>query len=152
VQVTVQPPIITGDPTSDGGPTYYTETQVNALLRPLSPAPNQAALTPAAAVSAPLFTQTGYGSIYNEIQPGAGSGAFAASYYLPTAGMTNGAIAEMDIELPASANPTVNIYNGAVSGSPLLTLNSPLAVVQYWYARFRFDGTAWHCISRTLNL
>ena len=32
VSVTVQPCIISGDPTSDGGPLYYTETEVDALL------------------------------------------------------------------------------------------------------------------------
>jgi hypothetical protein len=153
LSVTVEPQMFPSSPGSEGGPTYYTESEVNALLTPLSPAAEQSEIDINSAVgSAALFSPTNFANIASKIVASVGSGAYTANYFLPTSGMVRGAIAEVNIELPASSNPTVQIYNGAVSGSPLATVNNTSGVAAYWYGRFRFDGAAWHCLFRAWNV
>jgi hypothetical protein len=146
--VPVQSRIIPADPTSEGGPDYFTEEETLALIA----AGNQADLAPAAAVGAALFAATGFFLIANRILPGAGSGAFTAAYALPVASQKTGAIAEVNVELPASANPTVEIHNATSGGTLLASVTNPApAAAAYWYGRFRFDGTSWHCLFRSFQ-
>jgi len=163
-QVTIQQLINNSSSSVAIGQTYYTEAEVDALITAevaarntaitnavlgLGLAPNQADLTPAAAVTANLFAATEFSAIYNKIIPGAGTGAFTAAYTLPIASMVTGAIAEIDIEMPTSSNPTVEIHDGA--GALLATLNNATGAAQYWYGRFRYNGTAWHPIFRAFQ-
>ncbi|EDY16684.1 hypothetical protein CfE428DRAFT_5797 [Chthoniobacter flavus Ellin428] len=155
MQVTVQPPIVAQSETSLSTPTYYTKAQVDsaiaAAILGLAPAANQSDLTPSAATTAALFAATEFSTIDRNIIAGAGSGAYTAAYTLPTASMVTGAIAEVNIQLPASANPTIEIHDGA--GTLLATVTNPApAAVAYWYGRFRFDGTAWHPRFRAFQL
>jgi hypothetical protein len=163
-QVTIQQLINNSSGAITAGQSYYTEAEVDTLVATevsarntaiaaavlgLGPAPNQADLTPSAAVSAALFAATEFSAIANRILPGAGTGAFTAAYSLPTASMVTGAIAEINVELPASSNPTVEIHDGG--GSLLATLNNTSGGAQYWYGRFRFNGTAWHPLFRAFQ-
>lgn len=150
VSITVQPPIVTGDPTSDGGPTYFTQAQTTAAIAAavagLAPAANQADLTPSAAGTAALFAATLFSSIFNRIIPGAGSGAYTAVYQLPDATQVTGALSFVEIDFPASANPTVTLSDGG--GTALITRTNPTpAAINTWSGIFRFGGVAWHCIS-----
>lgn len=107
-----------------------------------APAPDQAALTPSVDVSASLFSAFGFSSLACDISPTAGVGAFTAAYVLPDAAQVLGAIVEVNITLPASANPTVTLSDGGGSLKASVTSPDPTKVT-YWYGRFRFDGTAW---------
>lgn len=147
--LTVQQPIVTGPTTSDGGPTYYTEAQTEAAIATavagLAPAAQQSDLSISSAVSAALFAVTLFSMLHRKIIATAGSGAYSAEYALPTASMTTGAFVEVNVELAASANPTVEIRNATTGGTLLATVTNPApAAAAYWYGRFRFDGTAWH--------
>jgi hypothetical protein len=151
LSITVQPPIKPGPATSNGGPTYYTGAQVDtaiaAAVQGLAPAATQADLTPAAAVTAPLFAATHFSTLKRKIVPGAGSGAFTAAYTLPVANQTTGAIVRVPVELPASANPTVEIHDNG--GTLLTTVTNPApAAPAYWIGVYSFDGAAWHCEDR----
>jgi hypothetical protein len=144
--VTVQPAIVTGPDTSDGGPTYYTEAETNAAIAAailgLAPAAKQADLTPSGAVSTTLFAATFFSLIRVRIVPGAGSGAYTAAYSLPDASQTEGAICKVNIAFPASANPTITLTDGAGDPIAVITNTAPSAP-QWWYGEFEFDGIAW---------
>ncbi|MDR3405115.1 MAG: hypothetical protein P4L99_21655 [Chthoniobacter sp.] len=113
-------------------------------------APAQADLTPAAVASALLFNgEIGFSLIRQKIVPTAGSGAFTAAYGLPTTNMVTGALAKVNVELPASANPTVEIHNATAGGTLLETINDATKPVPgeaaYWYGEFFFNGMLWEC-------
>jgi hypothetical protein len=151
ISLTVQPPIKTGPDTSEGGPTYYTQAQVDsaiaAALAGVAPAPVQTDLTPAAAGTAPLFAATLFGWLRRRILPGVGSGVYTADYTLPDAAQANNAIVKLNIEFPASANPNVTIHD--TGGALLSTFTNPEpAAAYYTYAEYYFDGTAWHELFR----
>ncbi|MDR3721800.1 MAG: hypothetical protein P4L00_09390 [Candidatus Acidoferrales bacterium] len=152
--VTVQPQGIPGSPSNAPGELFYTQGQVDALVAPLAPAVNQAEIDVNAGVSsAPLFTATNFALIACKIVAAAGADAYTANYTLPTANVVTGAIAEVNIELPNSGNPAINLYSFTASGAPLSTItNSQPGGAAYWYGRFRFDGTAWHTLFRAFQV
>ena len=146
--VPVQSRIITVPASSEGGPDYFTEAETLALIA----AGNQADLTPSAAVSAALFAATGFFLLARKIVAGAGAGAYTAVYALPVASQRTGALAEVNVELAASANPTVELRNATGGGTLLASITNPApGAAAYWYGRFRFDGTAWHCLFRSFQ-
>jgi hypothetical protein len=151
LSLTIQPAIVTGPTSSEGGPSYYTEAEADALLVPLKPAAEQAEIDVSAGVTTTLFAATNFSSVTSKIIAGAGSGAYNADYALPVSGIVRGAIAEVNVELPASANPTIRIFNGTTSGSPLTTANNITGAAAYWYGRFRFNGAAWQCLFRAFQ-
>jgi len=154
LQVVVQPQGIPGSPNNTPGQLYYTQGQVDALVGPLAPAVNQAEIDVNAGVTgAPLFTATNFALIACKIVAAGGSEAYTANYALPASGMFGGAVAEVNIELPASANPAINLYNSIVSGAPIATITNPQpGSAAYWYGRLRFDGTAWHTLFRAFQV
>lgn len=58
----------------------------------------------------------------NALTFGAGSGAYTSSIVLSDSGIFSGMVYEIFCSLPASTNPTVNIYDGSTSGTLLATL------------------------------
>lgn len=135
---------------------YFIDSSGNVTYAAV-PAPAQVDINVSAAASVVLFNGAiGFSALAQKIIAAAGSGAFTAAYGLPTTGMLTGAICEINIELPASANPTVEIHNATAGGTLLTTVadaNKPvLGAAAYWYGRFRYDGAAWHCLFRAFNL
>jgi hypothetical protein len=110
---------------------------------------NLADVNVAAAADATLLGIARFSLAARKIVAGAGSGAYTAKYSLAVADMREGAVVDLNVELAASANPTVEIYNGTSGGTLLATMANPApAGAAYWYGRFRFDGNAWHCLFR----
>jgi len=138
----------------DGNGNPYLIDEAGNIFNLSTPAPEQADLTPAAAVTAYLFAVTGFLTLAIRIEATAGSGAFTAAYGLPLAGMLDGAIAEVNIDFPASANPTVTIATGAGGVTVIASATNPApAAVANWYGRFRYNATAnaWRCLTRAFN-
>ena len=77
---------------------------------------------------------------------GAGSGAYVANLVLSDGNALAGAVLRIPIDFPASANPTVNIYDGSTGGTllegPLVNPNPGSAGSFYFQAGF--DGAGWH--------
>lgn len=146
LSLSVQQPIVYGTGSGgSGGPTYYTDAEVLALIGGFSPAPTQTDINVSAAATAPLFTATNFGRLARTIIAAAGSGSYTAAYALPAASMTGGAMIDLNIEFAASTNPTVEIHNATTGGTLLATTTNPSpGAPAYWYGLFRFDGTAWH--------
>lgn len=104
----------------------------------------QADLAVSAAAAAQLFADTQFGTLHTNILAAAGAGVFTAAYGLPTAAMKTGAQLILNVELPASANPTVEIRNATSAGTLLATITSPEpTLTTFWFGLFRFNGTAW---------
>jgi hypothetical protein len=157
LSITVQPRIITGPTTSDGGPLYYTEPETDAAIAaaiaPLTPAANLADINISNAVSTSLFAGSGFAALAIKIIAAAGAGPYTAAYGMPVSSQVRGAIAEVNIELAASANPTIELHSATTGGTLLATVTNPTPTApSYWYGRFRFDGTAWHCLFRAFQL
>ena len=152
VAVTVQQRILNGPGATDGGPVYYTQAQIDAVLATFASAAEQADINVAAAASAPLFIATAFGSLAARINAAAGGGGYTAVYSLPVAAQTHGAIVELTIELDASVNPNIEIRNATAGGTLLATItNSEPEAAASWHGRFRFNGTAWQCLFRAFN-
>jgi len=120
----------------------------NELAVDLAPVSINAAIGSQALFSASLFAQ-----LCCCIVAAAGSGAYAANFVLPVTAMLPGALAHVNIELPASANPTINLYDTSTSGMELQTLTNPApAAAAYWFGIFKFgqDGH-WHKLFSAFN-
>jgi hypothetical protein len=149
ISITVRPNIKSGPTTSDGGPTYYTQPEVDAAiaaaLAGLLPAGPQTNLTPGAAVATALFAATLFSRLFRKIIPTAGSGVFTAAYTLSDASQSTDAVVKVNVELPASGNPTVTLSDNA--GTLLATVtNLAPATTAFWFGEFHFDGSAWHLL------
>jgi hypothetical protein len=101
----------------------------------------------AAIAAVALFAATLFGALRAKIIAAAGAGAYEADYFLPVTNMLAGASVRLMIELPASANPTIEIFNASGAGTLLKTISTPNAgaAAAYWWGIFGFgkDG-AWH--------
>jgi len=75
----------------------------------------------------------------------AGAGAYVANLVLGDANALPGALLRIPIDFPASANPTINIYDSSTSGSLLATVTNPnpSAIASFLFTA-GFDGAAWH--------
>jgi hypothetical protein len=77
---------------------------------------------------------------------GAGSGAYVANIVLSDANVLPGALLRIPIDFPASANPTVNIYDAGTGGTLIegpLTNPNPGAAASFLFTA-GFDGAHWH--------
>jgi hypothetical protein len=74
----------------------------------------------------------------------AGSGAFAANLTLDPANVLAGAVLYLPIDLAASTNGTLNVYDSSTSGTLLQTLTNPDANARSYLLICRFDGMHWH--------
>jgi hypothetical protein len=76
----------------------------------------------------------------------AGAGAYVANLVISDGYALAGAVLRVPIDFPASANPTINIYDGSTGGTllqgPLVNPNPGTAGSFYFQAGF--DGTGWH--------
>jgi hypothetical protein len=150
LSVAVQQPIIVPPAASEGGPSYYTETQTNTAI--------------AAAVAAALLNATGIlaitgagdanltwgAGIHNFIGAAtvaAGSGAYASSLVLQSGNRVAGDRVELRIPVPASANPTINIYDGTDAGTLLATILPDAVTARTYLLTAYFDGTQWQLFS-----
>jgi hypothetical protein len=100
----------------------------------------------AAVTSAALVSNTLFARLAAKLVAAAGSGAYTANYYLPVTNMLTPAVVELNIELAAGNNATINIYDTSTGGTLLATFtNSAPSAAQYWYAQFKFGQDAhWH--------
>jgi hypothetical protein len=76
----------------------------------------------------------------------AGTGVYIQNLTLSDANALAGAVLRVIVDFPASANPTINIYDGSTAGALLqgpLTNPTP-ALAQSFYFQAGFDGTNWH--------
>ncbi|MGB8356320.1 MAG: hypothetical protein WCD79_20645 [Chthoniobacteraceae bacterium] len=106
-----------------------------------------------AVASQALFSETLFAQLCAHLYAGAGAGAYTANFVLPVAGMLPGALAYVNIELPASTNPTVAIYDTSTGGTELQTLTNPApAAAAYWFGVFKFGRDAhWHKLFSAWN-
>jgi len=74
----------------------------------------------------------------------AGSGAFAANLTLDPANALAGAVLYLPIDLAASTNGTLYVYDSSTSGTLLQTLTNPDANARSYLLICRFDGMHWH--------
>jgi hypothetical protein len=109
-------------------------------LRPL----DNADLTPSAATSGNLFTDGLQSMVLSRILAGAGAGAYTATYALPTTSASDGELLLLNVELPTSANPTIQITNSTTGGTLLQTVTTPNAgaAAAYWFGIFKFSSLA----------
>lgn len=92
-----------------------------------------------------VINDTQYGLFDRLISAAAGGGAYTAKFALPSAGAKPGAICLLSIELAASANPTVEIYDlDSGTGTLLAQVTNPApAAIAYWFGIFTYTGTHW---------
>lgn len=84
---------------------------------------------------------------------GAGSGAYTARMALKvTNSPAAGNRAYVQLSLPASNNPTVEIYSTDYTGSPLATVKNLSATADQVLLIFEHNGSAWFLISGTSTL
>lgn len=76
----------------------------------------------------------------------AGSVAYVRKLTLDNARAKSGAIFRVPLEIAASANPTISVYDNTISGTLLVTILGDSDNAQYKTAVFEFDGTNWHFI------
>jgi hypothetical protein len=97
-------------------------------------------VTVSSAGTTDLAPETPFFQWYQKVIAGAGSGAYTAKFTLDDANAVDGAIFRVSVELPASANPTVSIYNNTISDTLLDAVTNPTpGVAAYYIAEFRFD-------------
>lgn len=72
-----------------------------------------------------------------------GTGAYTYKLVLLATNSEPGDEADIYIELPQSANPTVEVRNGTTSGTLLHSVSGDSSNPTYQNVRFRFNGTAW---------
>ena len=72
----------------------------------------------------------------------AGSSPYTASIVIPDTGASSGYFYDVYLSIPASSNPTVNIYDGSTSGTLLSTVNTN-GVAGNTTLSFFYNGTAW---------
>jgi hypothetical protein len=76
----------------------------------------------------------------------AGSAAYIANLLLADTNALAGAMVRVPIDFPASANPTLNIYDGSTAGTLLegpLANPNPAVTASFLFLA-GFDGTNWH--------
>jgi hypothetical protein len=78
-----------------------------------------------------------------KITAGAGSGSYTYKIVLITTGVQAGAMAEVEVNLAASANPTVEIRNATTSGTTVDTVTGDSSNATTYHFEGRFNGTAW---------
>jgi hypothetical protein len=87
----------------------------------------------------------------NTITLGTGSGAYTATISLLTSGATNGMLQELNVNIPASANPVLQIYNASTGGTLLSTVTGN-GVAGSTTLTYHFNGTAWEPYKKGANL
>jgi len=109
-----------------------------------------------AIASQALFTKPLFMQMRAKLIAGAGAGAYVCNFFLSTPAsaaplaMLPGASLKLLIELPASAHPTITIYDTSTGGTLLKTIvnpNSNPAIEQppYWCGFFGFgEDSHWH--------
>jgi lysophospholipase L1-like esterase len=78
----------------------------------------------------------------NALTFGAGSGAYTSSIVLSDSGVFAGQVYEVYCSLPASTNPTINIYDASTGGTLLTTISSN-GIAGATTLQFVNSGTAW---------
>lgn len=73
----------------------------------------------------------------------AGVGIYTYTLTLLTTGVPTGALVDMYIQIPASANPTIEVHNATSGGTLIHTVSGDTDNPTYQNVRFRFNGTAW---------
>jgi hypothetical protein len=77
------------------------------------------------------------------IQPDAGIAPYTHMVSLITKDAIIGAVIEIIIEIPQSANPTIEIRNGTYSGTLLDTVSGSSGSKTHQKSSYHFNGTAW---------
>jgi hypothetical protein len=142
--VQVQQQQISGPASSEGGPTWATTTMVAAAAAAL--AWTAAVLDLSTAGVTTLVNAAAWLLGRQPVSLGAGSGAYVQSIVLSDSNALAGALMRVPIDFPASANPTINVYDSSVEGTLLegpLTNPNPGAAASFLLT-LGFDGAAWH--------
>lgn len=74
---------------------------------------------------------------------GAGSGAYEYDVILSPTGAQQGNKAFVNLNIAASTNPTVKVWNNSATGTPLDIVGGSSAAASVWHAEYTFNGTAW---------
>lgn len=108
-------------------------------------------LTPSATGNSTLTIAASHRATSVLVQAAAGAGSYTHKVILPTTDRENGDIVEGRLELPASANPTIEFRN-ATSGGTLLgsRAGTTLGATNYTF-RFTYRSTAW-VLDHILNI
>ncbi len=128
--VTVQPPIVVGPETSEGGPHYNGGADYDS-----DDLSSTGTTTPAIGASNRVFDLL--------LQLGAGAGAYTRKVVLGTTSPQERDKVHIRAELPAHANPTLEIRNGTAGGTLLLTQPGEADGAVILFATFIFRSGAW---------
>lgn len=79
-----------------------------------------------------------------QFSAGAGAGPYVSNITLGDGTAMAGAVLRIPIDFAASANPTINIYDGSEGGTLLQTITNPGGAAQSFLFTAGFDGTHWH--------
>jgi hypothetical protein len=74
----------------------------------------------------------------------AGAGAYVANITLSPTNALPGALLRIPIDLAASPNMAINIYDGSTGGTLLQTITNPGGIAQSFLFTAGFDGAHWH--------
>ena len=128
-----------------------TVAQAEAMLAGLS-VPG-ADVTPNANGTLTVSPLTTFLQTIQRITAQAGAAAFTYNAVLAHANVNGsapmpGAAAKLYLEFPASANPTIYVYDNSTAGALLKTVTNPNpAAAAYYYLEAAFLGGAWHIIN-----
>lgn len=81
------------------------------------------------------------------ITPLVGAGAYTRKITLDNTKAAAGAIFRIEIDLPASSNPTIEIYDNTISGTMIDTVTGDPGQSSYYVLQARFDGVQWFKLS-----
>jgi hypothetical protein len=84
------------------------------------------------------------------VVPSAGAGAYTRTVSILTANALQGSRVTLRVEMPASANPTVEIRNATSGGTLLLTLSGNASAVTY-PVELVYTGSAWRLASNPVQ-
>jgi hypothetical protein len=121
-----------------------TVTQAQAMMAALSV--NNAVIPLSAAGTTAVASAQTWLIGRQPISLAAGSGAYVANLTLSDANPLPGALVRIPIDFPASANPTINIYDNSTAGTLLegpLANPNPGTPASFLFTA-GFDGESWH--------
>ncbi len=100
-------------------------------------------LTVSTAGTTALTATAPFSQWFQLVNVSAGSGSYTRSLTLDNTNAVTGAIFRIELDVAASSNPTIRIYDRTTSGTLLQTVSGKGTGLQYFIFKARFDGTNW---------
>jgi hypothetical protein len=100
-----------------------------------------------AAGTTDLAPTTPFSQWFQLITALAGVGAYTRKVTLDNTKAAAGAIFRIEIDLPASSNPTIQVYDNTITGTMIDTVTGDPGQSSYYVLQARFDGVHWFKLS-----